>query len=60
MYLSRELTGQSLLAIGQQFGGRDHTTVLHACKRTSARVGSDEHSRLALHELCTALGCELP
>ena len=37
MYLSREITGQSLLAIGQQFGGRDHTTVLHACKRAPPR-----------------------
>jgi chromosomal replication initiator protein len=60
MYLARELTGQSLLAIGQQFGGRDHTTVLHACKRTSARVEDDQPSREALHNLCTALGCELP
>ncbi|MCP4401005.1 MAG: chromosomal replication initiator protein DnaA [bacterium] len=33
MYLSRELTNQSLLDIGRNFGGRDHTTVMHACKR---------------------------
>jgi len=60
MYLARELTGESLLAIGEQFGGRDHTTVLHACKRTSTRIGSDESSRVALQRLCTALHCELP
>jgi chromosomal replication initiator protein len=60
MYLSRELTGQSLLSIGRQFGGRDHTTVLHACKRATARIDSEESSRLALHSLCTALGCEPP
>ena len=60
MFLSREITGQSLLAIGRQFGGRDHTTVLHACRRASARITSDEPSRLALHRLCTALGCEPP
>ncbi len=60
MYLSREITGKSLLSIGQEFGGRDHTTVLHACRRASAKISSDESSRLALHRLCTALGCEPP
>ena len=60
MYLAREITGQSLLSIGQEFGGRDHTTVLHACRRASAKISSEESSRLALHRLCTALGCEPP
>ena len=32
MYLARELTGHSLEEIGGYFGGRDHSTVLHACK----------------------------
>ena len=51
MYLSRELTGQSLPSIGRQFGGRDHTTVLHACRRTSARISSDDCSREAVEKL---------
>jgi chromosomal replication initiator protein len=47
MYLAKELTNHSLPEIGEAFGGRDHTTVLHACKRIaelkerSADVGED-------------------
>jgi chromosomal replication initiator protein len=41
MYLARELTDQTLPAIGRAFGGRDHTTVLHACKRTTQRIAAD-------------------
>ena len=41
MYLCREHTDQSLPAIGRRFGGRNHTTVMHACRRTSARLASD-------------------
>jgi len=55
MYLARELTAESLPAIGRQFGGRDHTTVLHAWRRTSARIAADESSREAVENLCRAL-----
>jgi len=55
MYLARELTGESLPSIGRQFGGRDHTTVLHAWRRTSARIASDGDSREAVEKLCNAL-----
>jgi chromosomal replication initiator protein len=41
MYLARELTDQTLPAIGRAFGGRNHTTVLHAYKRTAARIADD-------------------
>jgi chromosomal replication initiator protein len=41
MYLARELTDQTLPAIGRAFGGRNHTTVLHACKRTAERIAGD-------------------
>jgi chromosomal replication initiator protein len=53
MYLSRELTAESLPAIGRQFGGRDHTTVLHACRRTAAAIKDDDRSRAAVEELST-------
>jgi chromosomal replication initiator protein len=38
IHLARDLTGDSLHAIGDAFGGRNHATVLHACKRVSARL----------------------
>ncbi len=47
MALAKELTNHSLPEIGDAFGGRDHTTVLHACKRikdlreSETRVGED-------------------
>ncbi|HET6508815.1 MAG TPA: chromosomal replication initiator protein DnaA [Baekduia sp.] len=41
MYLAREHTHETLPAIGRHFGGRDHSTVLHACKRAADRIGTD-------------------
>ena len=41
MSLSKELTRHSLPEIGDAFGGRDHTTVLHACRRIKALKESD-------------------
>ncbi|MHB8235713.1 MAG: chromosomal replication initiator protein DnaA, partial [Solirubrobacteraceae bacterium] len=55
MYLARELTGESLPAIGRQFGGRDHTTVLHACRRTAARLVDDREAQHAVDKLCRNL-----
>jgi chromosomal replication initiator protein len=51
MYLTRELTDHSLPAIGRAFGGRDHTTVLHAWRRTSERVADDRAARELVLEL---------
>ena len=42
MYLSRELTDSSLPKIGSEFGGRDHTTVIHAHEKISRLLGTDE------------------
>ncbi|MEZ6090583.1 MAG: helix-turn-helix domain-containing protein [Pirellulaceae bacterium] len=41
MFLGRQLTQQSLQAIGQFFGGRDHSTVIHAIRSTEQLIGSD-------------------
>lgn len=38
MFLCRDLLGASLESIGLHFGGRDHTTVMHACRRIEARM----------------------
>jgi chromosomal replication initiator protein len=56
MYLTRELTGDSLPSIGRDFGGRDHTTVMHACKRTLARLSDDQQAREAVDKLRDTLG----
>jgi chromosomal replication initiator protein len=55
MYLSRELTGGSLPHIGREFGGRDHTTVLHACRRAASRIATDERSQADAAALRCAL-----
>src|SRR3989440_2492699 len=49
MYLARELTDTTLPSLGRQFGGRDHTTVLHAPQRIAQRVTEDEAPRTAVH-----------
>jgi chromosomal replication initiator protein len=41
MYLAREHTSETLPSIGERFGGRNHTTVLHAHKRTAERLATD-------------------
>jgi chromosomal replication initiator protein len=48
IHLTRALTDASLHAIGDAFGGRNHTTVLHACKRVSERMRNDQQ---AVHEV---------
>ena len=45
MYLSRHLTDHSLNSIGEAFGGRDHGTVMHACKLVKDRMEVDDSVR---------------
>nr|MDQ6915692.1 chromosomal replication initiator protein DnaA [Actinomycetota bacterium] len=56
MYLARELTDASLPAIGRQFGGRDHATVLYAVRRAGKRIASDASAHDAAERLTEALG----
>jgi chromosomal replication initiator protein len=44
IHLARELSGASLQGIGTAFGGRNHGTVVHACKRVSERVHNDQQA----------------
>lgn len=56
MYVARELTGATLPTIGRAFGNRNHTTVLHACRRTTERMASDREAYEAVHNLLRSLG----
>ena len=51
MYLSRKLTSGSFPTIGERFGGRDHSTVMHANQSISRRVKIDEGLRASIEEL---------
>jgi chromosomal replication initiator protein len=51
MWLTRELTSHSLPEIGEAFGGRDHTTVMHACRTIIDLRGKDSRLNNDLHVL---------
>ncbi len=56
MYLARQLTPLSLDAIGEYFGGRDHSTVLHACRKVEAAMAHDAVLSGAVQRLQGELG----
>lgn len=51
MYLTRELTEMSLPKIGEDFGGRDHTTVIHAYDKIEKEIEEDPQVRYVIDEL---------
>jgi chromosomal replication initiator protein len=51
MYLSRQMTESSLNTIGEAYGGRDHGTVLHACRLVKDRMEVDANVRQIVHYL---------
>ena len=55
MFLARELTNSSLSDIGDAFGGKDHGTVIHACKLVKRRIEEDEQTRHVIRLLDSQL-----
>ncbi len=55
MYLSRELTDCSLPKIGEEFGGRDHTTVIHAHEKISKHIKKEPNLEATLNEIINRL-----
>jgi chromosomal replication initiator protein len=51
IFLARDMTSASLAQIGQRFGGRDHTTVIHACQKISDLVERDVSLRSTFGQL---------
>jgi chromosomal replication initiator protein len=55
MYLMREETDASLLQIGAELGGRDHTTIIHGCEKVRSEMERDERVRREISVLLNAL-----
>jgi chromosomal replication initiator protein len=55
MWLAREHTSESLPSIGRKFGGRGHTTVLHALRRAEQRIAADPEASALVDDLSKAL-----
>ena len=51
MYLAREIAGDPLPEIGSNFGGRNHSTVINACKRVRQRVSADPKAAITVRSL---------
>jgi chromosomal replication initiator protein len=55
MFLARELTGASLSEIGERFGGKDHSTVIHSCNKIAKAKDSDSRIISAMNHIRRAL-----
>lgn len=55
MYLCREITGISLPKIGEEFGGRDHTTVIHACEKISVELKSNAELQTVVDDIMKSI-----
>ena len=55
MYLARQLTHSSLAEVGRAFGGKDHTTVLHAVNKIDALLQQDPKLRRTLDHIINTI-----
>ena len=55
MYLCREVAQMSFPKIGEEFGGRDHTTVIHAYEKISENVKTDESLQRTIDDITKKL-----
>lgn len=55
MYLARDLTGASLSEIGDRFGGKDHSTVIHSCNKIAKLKDKETRILSAMNQICRAL-----
>jgi len=55
MYIARDLTNASLPKIGEAFGGRDHTTVMHACEKIKAALKEDREIQEAVKNISATI-----
>lgn len=58
MYLSRKLIDTSLPKIGEKFGGRDHSTVIHGCEKIFKELENDIELKKTIEELEKKIKCE--
>ena len=58
MYLCRELTDASFPEIGRDFGGKDHTTIIHACKQVQKSLEADTSLRATIDTITEEIGKE--
>ena len=55
MYLSRQLTECSYPEIGERFGGKDHSTIIHAIRKIEKNLQDDLNLRVTIDNLKTSL-----
>ncbi len=55
MYIAREKTDSSLTVIADEFGGKDHTTILYACKKLKTQIEKDSYLKMSVEQIINSL-----